>query len=350
MTALPPKVRLAIGSGVGLLLLLFFLSQNKSDIQQISGYTMGTSYQIQLVDIPENLTLNGIQQDINEILVRLDRGIFSTYAPDSEVSRFNRSAPDSIVSISPELAEVVALSGQVSEMSSGAFDVTVGPLVNLWGFGPPVADTDIPTEMAIERVMRRVGYQKVILDTDRATLGKTGAIEIDLSGIAKGYAVDQVAGYIESLGISDYFLEIGGELKMSGYKPGELSWIPALERPVNEAPQVFDILDSRGERFALAGSGDYRNFYEVDGMRFSHEIDPRTGRPITHNLAAVYVIDESAARADGLATALMVLGYEQGMKLARELELAVYFIVRSPDDGFDAHYTELFSRYLDTQE
>ena len=150
------------------------------------------------------------------------------------------------------------------------------------------------------------------------------------------------------MGITSYFLDIGGELKIKGLKPGNQNWVPAVERPVDTAPQVYQVLNSRGEEIAIAGSGDYRNYFKEDGVRYSHEIDPRTGLPVSHRLAAVYVIDSSTARADALATAFMVLGYEQGMVLAKNIEQAVYFIVRTEDGDFTSFYTEQFARYIDS--
>jgi thiamine biosynthesis lipoprotein len=207
----------------------------------------------------------------------------------------------------------------------------------------------VPAEEEIRAAMARIGMEHLEVNPDQATLTRQGDAYVDLSGIAKGYVVDEVAAYFDAIGIDDYFLEIGGELKIKGVKPGGQYWVPAVERPVDDAPQVFEILNSLGEELAIAGSGDYRNYFEVDGVRYSHEIDPRTGRPITHNLAAVYVIDRAAARADALATAFMVLGYGEGLQLAERDGLAVYFIVRV-GDGFEAKFTEQFARYLRREE
>jgi len=327
---------------------VFFTSED-DDILQLSGYTMGTTFRLQFIGVPDNFSRAKIQGDVTEILERLDRQVFSTYSERSELSRFNRSPVGQPVRVTRELLEVAMLAREISEMTAGAFDVTVGPLVNLWGFGPEMSRERVPSAEQISQAQQNVGYQHLRIDPEQSLLSRDADIYVDLSGIAKGYVVDQVARYFDSIGVTSYFLEIGGELKIRGLKPGGEYWIPAVERPVDTAPQVYEILNSQGEEVAIAGSGDYRNYFEVDGVRYSHEIDPRTGQPITHSLAAVYVIENETARADALATALMVLGFEAGMELARNVGLAVYFIVRVGDE-FESHHTEQFARYIHDEE
>ncbi|MCB1671727.1 MAG: FAD:protein FMN transferase [Pseudomonadales bacterium] len=336
-------ISLGLVAAVVVFTLLF--TGRDQEILVLSGYTMGTSYRLQVVERPGSLDGNRIQQDIGSLLNRLDRQVFSTYAEQSELSRFNRASIDQPVRVSRELLEVVMLAREVSDLTDGAFDVTVGPLVNLWGFGPDASRDRVPSDQQIEAARAQVGYQHLQVNPEQSSLLRDADIYVDLSGIAKGYVVDQVALYLDSIGVQSYFLEIGGELKIKGLKPGGQYWVPAVERPEDTAPQVYEILNSQGEELAIAGSGDYRNYFEEDGVRYSHEIDPRTGRPIAHRLAAVYVIDSQTARADALATALMVLGYQAGMALAESESLAVYFIVRTEND-FTAHYTEQFGRYI----
>ncbi|MBT73262.1 MAG: FAD:protein FMN transferase ApbE [Gammaproteobacteria bacterium] len=329
----------------------FFLSGNDDDdIQQLSGFTMGTSYQFQLVDMPSDLTPEEISADVNELLMQLDTGIFSTFASSSELSRFNQHSANVPFIASTSLIEVLELAQEISIETRGAFDITVGPLVNLWGFGPVIwpVDADVPADAAIEAALNRVGFRHLQIDAARSLLVKTADITIDLSGIAKGYAVDRIAVYFDSLGVQNYFLEIGGELKMKGVKPGNESWVPAIEAPLDTAPQIYEIIYSRGETIAVAGSGDYRNYFEQDGMRYSHEIDPRTGRPVTHNLAAAYVIDQSAARADALATAYMILGVEEASEIAERNRQAAYFIYRDTNAEFGDSLSGDFRKYLST--
>jgi thiamine biosynthesis lipoprotein len=327
---------------------VFFSGGDDGQIERLSGLTMGTSYEIQLVDVPENLSLDSIAESVQEKLNRLDREIFSTYAPDSELSRFNRHPVNQPFAASAELREVLLLANEISMHSDGAFDVTVGPVVNLWGFGPGPGSTGsrIPDEAQLAAELEQIGFDALRVDQQAAVISKTRAVTVDLSAIAKGYAVDRVGEYFDSLGLESYFIEIGGELKMKGLKPGGLSWVPAIEAPVANQSQLYEVFFSRGEELAVAGSGDYRNYFEENGQRYSHEIDPRTGRPIQHNLAAVYVIDQSAARADALATAYLVLGLEAGRQLATESGQAVYFIYKAEGDGFDEFYTDAFANYL----
>lgn len=331
-----------------LLVFAFLWGGEEQEIHRLSGYTMGTSYELQLVDLPDADRLEEIQAQVQVILDRLDREIFSTYAADSELSRFNRHPVNTAFSVTNEMLDVLLMAAEIARLSEGAFDVTIGPLVNLWGFGPELRlpDSRVPSTEDIELASRNVGYEYLQVSQGQSEIRKTRDIYVDLSAIAKGYAVDKVGEYFDSLGIDSYFLEIGGELKMKGLKPGGESWIPAIEAPVDGQTRIYEIFFSRGDELAVAGSGDYRNYFEEDGVRYSHELDPRTGRPINHKLAAVYVIDESAARADALATAYMILGLEQGRQLAEATGQAVYFIYKSEPEGFDNFYTEQFAYYL----
>lgn len=309
---------------------------------------MGTSYSIKLVDLPQTLSLEQLSHAISDLLVRLDREQMSTYVSTSELSRLNAAPAGIDISLSAEMADVMALAMEVAALTQGAFDVTVGPLVNRWGFGPEARRADrIPDQREIDALLERVGYQHITLDAERRSLRKQADIYVDLSGIAKGFAVDKLAEYLDGLGITSYFIEIGGELRIRGYKPGNESWVPAIEKPLDTAPQVHNIFYARGESIAVAGSGDYRNYFEADGVHYSHEIDPKTGRPVTHDLAGVYVIDTTAARADALATAFMVMGAERAFVLAESLGLAAYFITRDESRGvFVDRYTSRFDYYL----
>ena len=328
-----------------------FLASDDGEIQQLSGFTMGTGYQFQLVDLPENITREQISEAVNELLAELDSGVFSTYSYDSELSRLNRHSINVPFITSASMMDVLLMAQDVSVLSGGAFDVTVGPLVNLWGFGPSMrgVDEELPSNAQIEEALTRVGFRKLRIDAVSSQVVKSADIYIDLSAIAKGYAVDRVGEYLDSIGVDSYFLEIGGELKMKGVKPGSESWVPAIEAPLDAAPQVYEIIYSRGENIAVAGSGDYRNYFEQDGVRYSHEIDPRTGRPVAHNLAAAYVIDESAARADALATAYMIMGLEAASELAARESQAAYFIYRASSSELADSISAQFEHYLGNQ-
>lgn len=347
MTNMLRRHGLSIAFLVVLVFAYKFLAPDSAEIHELGGATMGTTYSIKVVDMPDGVSAAQFAEAINDLLTHLDREQMSTYTEDSELSRFNRAELGSAVPLSAELAEVMALALDVSELTDGAFDVTVGPLVNRWGFGPQPRNPLLPDDAEIAQLMTSVGYRHLELDRSAATLTKTADVYVDLSGIAKGYGVDLVAEYFDSLGIASYFIEVGGELRIKGYKPGKQSWVPAIETPVDSAPQVYDIFYAHGESIAVAGSGDYRNYFEEDGVHYSHEIDPHTGKPATNSLAGVYVIDASAARADAFATAFMVMGAERGFVLAERLDLAVYFITRTAqNDGFEDRYTHRFENYL----
>lgn len=326
---------------------VFLSTGGEGDIQQLSGYTMGTTYQLQLVDMPESKSPQEVAEDVRSLLAELDTGIFSTYAADSELSRFNRHGVNVPFIASRHLLRVLEQAQSVAALTGGAFDVTVGPLVNLWGFGPTVKPDDaVPEQAEIDALLENVGYEFLQIDTAASEIRKTRAIYVDLSGIAKGYAVDQVAAYFDELGVENYFLEIGGELKIKGAKPNGVNWVPAIEAPIDGESRVYEIFSNRGETIGVAGSGDYRNYFEDSGVRYSHEIDPRKGRPVSHNLAAVYVIAPETALADALATAFMILGLDAGRELAERENMAVYFIYKSEGDTFADAITDGFTRYL----
>ena len=325
----------------------FLSTSGEEDLHRFSGYTMGTTYQVQVVGVDSESARQELAAGISGLLASLDREIFSTYAPESELSRFNRHSLNTPFAASAELIEVLQLAREVSEQSEGAFDVTIGPLVNLWGFGPELAEPErVPTSVEIAAALEQVGYRYLQVDATAGEVSKSAPVYVDLSAIAKGYAVDKVGEYLVSLGIDNYFVEVGGELKMSGLKPGGVSWVPAIESPEAGETRIYEVFFSRGDTLAVAGSGDYRNYFEADGVRYSHEIDPRTGRPINHRLVAAYVLDQSAARADALATAFMIMGLDASRQLARELQLAVYFISKNTDAGFSEYFSPEFAVYL----
>jgi thiamine biosynthesis lipoprotein len=310
---------------------------------EFRGETMGTFYSVKLAveDLPAEAR-DAIQAAIQERLDRVNR-LMSTYLPDSELSRFNRYAANEPFPVAPETLEVFRIAREVSELSGGAFDVTVGPLVAAWGFGPSERAAVPPTEEELARLRSRVGFERIEIDAAAGTLTKTRAdVVCDLSAIAKGYAVDRVAAALRELGFADFLVEVGGEVRAQGHRPDGAVWRVAIEKPDSDPRGVFEVIALRD--MALATSGDYRNYYEVGGRRISHTIDPRTGRPVEHSLASVSVLDSEAVRADALATALDVLGPEAGYSLAEREGLAAYFIVRREDGSFAAFATPAFER------
>lgn len=307
---------------------------------------MGTSYSVLITQLSHGITEQTVQLEIESILERVNQQM-STYRQDSELSRINQSSAKQWLTISPELFEVIHYAQSVSEQTDGAFDVTVGPLVNLWGFGPSKSGQTLfesvkPTDEQIAKAKKRLGYHSLEIKQETSQLRKSFSdLYIDLSAIAKGYGVDAVATYLDSLGIQSYLVEIGGELRGKGQSPRGDYWRVALEKPVpgqRMVQRVIEIAD-----FAVATSGDYRNYFEKEGVRYSHTIDPRTGSPINHALASVTVLSEKTMLADSWATALMVLGEEAGYKLAEENGLAAYFLYRQ-GDAFSSKETSAFTR------
>jgi thiamine biosynthesis lipoprotein len=268
----------------------------------------------------------------------------STYREDSEISRFNAAGVDQWFAVSPGFYTVLSAAMAVGWQSHGAYDVTVGPLVDLWGFGPPGPVTTPPPEDAIARVLEQVGQDHLRLDGDGRRLLKRSPVRLDFSSIAKGYGVDRVAQWLGAQGVERYLVEVGGEMRLAGMSSRGDPWRIAIEKPDSgdrSAEQAIRLTD-----MGVATSGDYRNYFEIDGKRYSHSIDPRTGYPVAHDLVSVTVLHPSCMIADAWATALVVLGYEQAMAVAQEQGLAVYFIRRRGDTFIDSH-TPAFEPYLE---
>lgn len=322
------------------LLFLWFLlvacePQNTEKTYPLNYYdaTMGTSFTVKASFLPYPITSNIIKLQIKNLLHKLD-GQFSTYKQDSELVQFNLTRSTDWQTVSSNLHTVLTAAAKVSALSQGAFDVTVAPLVNLWGFGA-YAKTPIsklPTDKSIKLHSKKIGFQHLLIADNSIQIRKEyPELMLDLSAIAKGYAVDQVALLLEQQGIADYMVEIGGELRLKGKNIHGQPWRIAVEKPTVKLRVIQKILPLTD--IALATSGNYRIFLTLDGVRFSHTIDPQSGMPITHKLASVTVLNKSAMIADAWATALMVLGYEKGIKIAEKNKLGAIFIVQS-DDGF----------------
>lgn len=293
---------------------------------QYSGMTMGTTFSVKITRLPDTVKPPQLQTVIDRILTRVNAQM-STYLENSELSTVNQSASTDWLACSDSLFQVITEAQRISELSNGAFDITVGPLVNLWGFGPHDKAGQQPASADIESGLQRVGYKKLkIRQIPPAIKKQLPNLYIDLSALAKGYGVDQVADFLEALEVSHYMVEVGGELRVKGKNPKEEFWRIAIEKPNPGQRSVQSILSLKN--IAIATSGDYRNFFESDGQRFSHTIDPRTGYPVKHELASVTVLNEKAMTADAVATAMMVLGVEAGYTLAEEQQWAVFFIAR----------------------
>ena len=302
---------------------------------------MGTTFTVKVVSVQMGASrLNTVQNSVELTLADVD-GKMSTYDPSSELSRFNRTTATDPFPMSADTIAVFRQALEMSAVTDGAFDITVAPLVDAWGFGPSVSPPVPPTGDEIARLRARVGYTKLEVNEVAATVRKTDpALACDLSAIAKGYAVDRVADLLAAEGFERFLIEVGGEVRAAGTNERGEPWRIGIERPAPGAAALQRVVRLRN--LALATSGDYRNFYELDGRRVSHTVDPRTGRPVTHRLASVSVLDPLCVWADGLATALEVLGPEAGYRVAMEQGWAALFVTREKDGTFSERMTPAF--------
>jgi thiamine biosynthesis lipoprotein len=320
-----------------------FLSGCEQSVQQIhlSGATMGTTYNVKYVS-PENvLEPQILQKEIDRLLEQVNDQM-STYRKDSELSRFNQSRQLTPLATSPEMMKVVTEAVRLNKVTLGALDVTVGPLVNLWGFGPEGRPDVVPSDADLAERRSIIGIEHLILG--KKTLAKDiPELYVDLSPIAKGWGVDVVAKYLRSQDITNYMVEIGGEIQAHGRNQEGVAWRIAIEKPTPDERSIEEIIELND--MGIATSGDYRNYFEENGIRYSHIIDPKTGRPINNKVVSVTVLDRSTMTADGLATGLMVLGDVEGIKVAEAHHIPVFMIVKT-DDGFKEVVSSDFKPYL----
>ncbi|HEV8076753.1 MAG TPA: FAD:protein FMN transferase [Marinobacter sp.] len=315
----------------------------EQQVWEISGPIFGTRYHISVVMEDNQARLQQLASGIDQALEGVDAAM-STWREDSELSRFN-ARPDQSgwTDLSAPLHTVLREAEAVSVLTQGAFDITIGPVVNLWGFGPNARPDTVPDDAMLAQVLSSTGHDKIELRNQPPGLRTSEQQYLDLSAIAKGYGVDEVARYLAAEGVSGYLVEIGGEVSVAGRKPDGSAWRLAIETPGEEAEQVNRVIAL--DNGALATSGDYRNYYEFNGQRYSHTLNPQTGKPITHNLASVTVIAENCMRADALATGFNVMGFEDAMALAIRENIPAYFIVRG-EAGFETHHTPAFSSFI----
>lgn len=331
---------------VSLLLVFLLLSCDSRTTKQYAfvyqGQTMGTSFSIKASVVPESVDQHALKQRIKSLLHEINSSM-STYIETSEISLFNHSSSTQWQNVSPRLFEVLKTAQNFSALTQGAFDISITPLVNLWGFGPDEMTYTVPDASEIKQRLNQIGYQHLLLNDEDNKIKKTiSSLTLDLSALAKGYAVDQVALLIEKFSISNYLVEIGGEIRLKGKKVDGGLWRIAIEKPTPENRLIQKILPI--SNISMATSGDYRNFFESKGIRFSHTIDPRTGYPITHQLASVTILSENAMEADALATAIMVLGPNNGFQLAEKQKIAALFFIKT-ETGYEEKYTSEFINY-----
>lgn len=321
---------------------LFVLVGCSQPPQQIylSGPTMGTSYNIKYLQKEGQPSSNAVQTEVDRLLERVNDQM-STYRPDSELSLFNQQQSTEPFEVSQDTAIVVQEALRLNKVTLGALDVTVGPIVNLWGFGPEQRPERVPSEQEIaqRKAMTGIEHLQVIGTSLQKDIPQ---LYVDLSTIAKGWGVDVVANYLESQGITDYMVEVGGEIRLKGVNREGNRWRIAIEKPTVMERTAQEIIEPQD--MAIATSGDYRNYFEQDGVRYSHIIDPKTAKPINNRVVSVTVLDKSSMTADGLATGLMVLGEKQALEVAEQHQIPVLIIVKD-GEGFTEIMSSTFKAY-----
>ncbi len=329
---------------ISFLLLTFLLAScEQTTTVELTGKSMGTSYAIQLAGPSSEHDPQTLQRRVDDELETIEQSM-STYREDSELSRFNAQHSLDWFMVSPPLAELVARAQEISTLSQGALDITAGPLVDLWGFGPGQSKSKLPTPEQLERARLRVGFQQLQSRLSPPALRKMRTdVSVDLSAIAKGYAVDRIAELLNARGLDNYLIEFGGEIRARGSKATGKAWRVGIEQPRSQnrtAHRVIELHD-----FAIATSGNERNYFQVDQTRYGHIIDPRSGKPASHDLASVTVLAKDCATADAWATALAVAGTTAGLKIANEHGIQAYFIqaqaaglVSAGSQGFEARF------------
>ena len=310
-------------------------------IEEFGGPTMGSHYSLKYVAGEGTPEPAALKADVEALLAEVDQQM-STWRADSDLSEFNRLPAGSCRVMPAPVLELVRFGEQLSADSDGAFDLTLEPLLDLWGFGPHSRGERVPTAEEIADVRQRTGHHHLRIDGEQ--LCKGAALQLDLNSIAAGYTVDRIAARLAEQGVRSYLLDVTGEIKAAGRKPDGTPWRIAIEAPRDDQQVVQKVIALDG--LGVSTSGDYRNYFEKEGRRYSHTLDPKTGAPISHRLASVTVIDPQALRADGLSTLLMVLGPERGMAFAEREQIAAFFVTRQAD-GFVTHSSRAFARQFE---
>lgn len=321
--------------------------QNQMMYEQksLEGQAIGTTYSIIYLDGETPLAPTRLEKEFNALINSANESM-STYHRNSEISKFNRMQSTEPMNASETLRKVVLEGVRLHEMTDGALDITLKPLSGIWGFGPDKKPHTIPSNSAIAAVKAKTGVDKIQL-TD-STIAKTiPELELDLNTIGKGFLVDQTAELLESHGIKNYLVEIGGEGRIKGHNGRGKPWRLGVIDPAGGKPrsQVAVYPGNIG----LATSGDYYQYFEEDGKRYSHILNPQTGKPIDHKLASVTVFHPSSMTADGLATAILVMGADKGLALAEKHNIPIYLIIRD-GDKFVSKMSSAFKPHMSENE
>lgn len=331
------------------IILIFSACQTKKNgLIKFEGNTMGTTYHISYLSNKNNL----LQKEIDSLLVDFSNSL-STYIPSSTISGAN--GEDTLFEVDEYFAKVFMKSQEVSEKTDGAFDVSVMPLVNLWGFGTK-KDTVVPNKREIDSVLRFVGYNKVSLTNDDGKYffhKNNSKVQVTFNAIAQGYCVDLIAEFLESKGKENYLVEIGGEVRTKGKNQDGEWWKIGIDKPIDDSDpenrELKAILQLQNQ--SLNTSGNYRNFYYNKGNKYSHEIDPQKGYPVRNNLLSVSVVAKDCMSADAYATAFMVMGYEKSMGfMQKDSMMDAYFIYVDSSGKMKTAMTEGVKKLLVEEE
>ncbi|MBD9356551.1 FAD:protein FMN transferase [Methylomonas sp. EbA] len=292
-------------------------------VQTFSGFAQGTTYHISYWT-PQALDDAQITAEAEKVFLDLDKTL-SNYRPDSIIEQFNANTSTNSQQVGEEIVALVKVAQNVSKLSQGCYDLTIKPLFEMWGFMGD--DLTIPDDAALQAALANIGMDKLQLVDDSHMLKTLPNVRVDVSSIAQGYSVEKISSALEALGIENYLVEIGGELKALGSKPDGKAWRIAVEKPLPGEQKMHKVVTLPKETpMAVMTSGTYRHYFDIKGKRYSHILDGRNGKPVTHDLVAVSVFNESPTIADAWSTALLCLGQEEGMKLADAEKLQVMFI------------------------
>ncbi len=340
---------IAVAAMILLLLIAVYINYRRNSYLVIDGFAQGTTYHIVCIpDFSIHFLLHRdaylFQDAVDSLLRRIDES-HSLYHPESVITRINRNDPR--VMVDALFETVFRKAVEVSEITDGAFDITVGPVVNAWGFGPGERE-EVDSAM-IDSLLQYVGMEKVRLEGERVVKSLDGVL-LDVNAIAQGYSVDLLAGFFEEKGIDRYLVELGGEVSASGLKRGRKQWKIGVDKPIdnNLVPgrelQAIVLLYNR----SLATSGNYRKFYVENGVKYSHTIDPATGYPVRHNLLSATIVADDCMTADAFATACLVMGLEKSIDLmSQRAELEGFFIYSDENGAFETYATEGFQEMIE---
>jgi thiamine biosynthesis lipoprotein len=315
---------------------------NRKQVIEFVGLSMGTTYKVVAVDHTNSVDETEVRHQVSEALAAVNHAM-SNWDAGSEISRINAAPAASVTPMSADLSQVMFAASEVNHKSDGRFDTTMGPLIELWGFGAP-GQTAIPSEAAIAEAQAKSGLTRSLKLEPGAVHKTRSEAQVYLAGIGKGYGADRVGRALEAMGLTDYLVEIGGDLYASGRNPDGMAWQIGIESPDPTERGMLGVVGVSG--MGLASSGDYRNYFEADGQRFSHLIDPVTGRPVQHNTASATVMAENAMLADAWSTAMLILGRERGLEIAAEHNIAVKFVDRTAAGAYVTQHSKAFDALM----